>query len=351
MRHRFILLVLSATVLAACGGGGSPMGPSATPTPSPTPPVGTNSLSAVVFYDENGNGVLDAAETVRLPNVTVTAGGRTGVSAPGGGRAVVSSLPAGTQTVSIQADTLPPYYRAGAAVSASLPQAPGTEVALAATLPIGNNRRNRYMAFGDSISAGEGSSDGSGYRSQLLAQLRAYWGQADVVDEGASGTHSDRGEQRMSTALSTVRPAYTLILYGTNDWNSLECRDEFPCYTIDALRSMVRQCRDARSLPVVGTIPPVNPNFVDRDATERNQWVTRMNDLIRPMVQQEGAVLADIQAVFLKEANLAGLFADRIHPNDRGYLIMSREWMRALTSPTATTAPSALPDVFLAPGS
>jgi lysophospholipase L1-like esterase len=168
---------------------------------------------------------------------------------------------------------------------------------------------------------------------------------------GFPGARRDRGEQLMSNSLARDRPAYTLILYGTNDWNSLECRDELPCYTIDALRSMIRQCRDARSLPVVGTIPPVNPNFVDRDATERNQWVTRMNGLIRPMVLQEGAVLADIQAVFLKEANLAGLFADRLHPNDRGYLIMSREWMRAMISPAATTAPSALPDVFRAPGS
>ena len=97
-----------------------------------------------------------------------------------------------------------------------------------ATLPTGTNTANRYMAFGDSISAGEGSSDDLGYRSWLEAELRAYWGKAELRNEGQSGTRSNAGEGRLDGVLARVRPAYTLILYGTNDWNELECKVELP---------------------------------------------------------------------------------------------------------------------------
>ncbi len=84
---------------------------------------------------------------------------------------------------------------------------------------------NVYLAFGDSITWGEGSSDGSGYSDELEADLRAFWGKAGVTKDGAPGTKSNKGESRMGQSLNTYRPAYVLILYGTNDWNDPECRD------------------------------------------------------------------------------------------------------------------------------
>ena len=95
----------------------------------------------------------------------------------------------------------------------------------------------------------------------MLARGRpaSYWGEAELRNGGLAGTRSNAGEGRLDGVLATKRPAYTLILYGTNDWNELECKVAFPCFTIDALRSMVRQAKDRNSLPVLGTIPPVNP--------------------------------------------------------------------------------------------
>ena len=101
---------------------------------------------------------------------------------------------------------------------------------------------------------------------------------------------------------------------------------------------MIRQAKDRNSLPVVGTIPPVNTAYADKSPPERQDWVKRMNDLIRPMVVQENALLADVHAAMLKEGDLTALFFDHVHPNDRGYQIIAREWFRAITTPSASAS-------------
>jgi len=158
-----------------------------------------------------------------------------------------------------------------------------------------------------------------------------------------AGTKSNRGETRVGASLATRRPAYLLILYGTNDWNDGECRNELPCYTITSLRSMVLQARDAGAFPVVGTIPPVNPSYADRDAEARNDWVKRMNELVRAMAKQEGAALAEVHGDFLKQPSLPPLFDDFLHPNDEGYQVIARAFFNAITRPLATSASGRAP--------
>jgi lysophospholipase L1-like esterase len=317
-------LCLSLFLLAACGGS-NPTGPGG----SPTPPAGS-AVSGVVYYDENGNGALDPSESVRLPGVTVTVGGRTGQSA-GEGRFTVSSVPSGVQLASANPDTLPAYFTTGEAATVSVPAS--GQVSVPATLAIGRNRPNVYLAFGDSITAGNGAETSGGYPDYLHADLKTYWGAADMINEGVPGTKSDQGESRLTALLGRHRPAYVLILYGTNDWNDPECRNHFPCYTITALRSMILQARDAQAWPILGTIPPVNPAYVDKDEYERNAWVTRMNKELRTMAQQERVAIAEIHDDFMAQPSLTALFADFLHPNDAGYQVMARSWREAITRP------------------
>ena len=158
----FASLIVAALLASACGGGG-PTSPGGGATPAP---VGSP-VSGVVFYDENANGILDAGEDVRLPGATVNVGGRT-ASSSAGGAFTVTNVPDGAQTA--RAQTLPPYFLAGTAQAIAVPQTAGAPVFVPAVLPVGTNRANRYIAFGDSISAGEGSSGDDGYRGyQVMA--------------------------------------------------------------------------------------------------------------------------------------------------------------------------------------
>ena len=321
-------------VLPACGGGSSsPSGPG----PMTTPVVNFG-VSGVVFYDENANGVLDADENVRLPGATVSVGARTGQSGEEG-RFTVAGVPAGSQVAQAEAGGLPPYYAPGAAVTVSVPQT-GAQLAVPAVLDIGGNLANRYLAFGDSITSGSGGGVGGGYPTYLTADLRSYLGEATIVNAGDPGTKSIEGESRMKRELGRHRAAFTLILYGTNDWNAAVCRNEFPCYTIDALHSMILQARDAGSNPILGTIPPANPAWLDKNATERNIWVAQMNELVRPMARQEGVPIAEIHGDFLAQPSLRDLFFDHVHPNDAGYQVIARSWWNAITSPSSIATAS-----------
>jgi lysophospholipase L1-like esterase len=332
-RLRVAVPVALAALGAACGGGSSPSGPDTGPTPVPGVPV-----SGFVYYDENANGVMDAGETVRFPGVTVSVGERTGQSATGG-HFTVANVPVGPQIAQARPDTLPAYFTPGPQVTVNVP--PSGDVAVPAVLSLGDRKQpNVYLAFGDSITWGEGSGDGSGYRDILREDLRAYWGKADVINDGIPGTKSVVGQARIPGDLAVNRPAYVLILYGTNDWNEPDCRNDFPCYTVDALLSMVQDARSAGVEPVLGTIPPVNPDYTDRGAEDRNDWVTRMNVLVRDMASREKVSVAEIHGDFLKQPDLASLFADFQHPNDAGYRVMSQSFFAAITRPSAASASS-----------
>lgn len=325
-----LLAVALGTLLASCGGG--PSGP--TPVPTPTPPTDVHDVIVVVFYDENGNGRLDESERARVPNVTVAVGSRTAKTEKLTGRAVVTAVPAGTQPVTLRA--LPPFFVPPPPRSVTVPTS--ADALVPATLRIGDNRPNVYMAFGDSITLGEGSSDGNGYVEILEAQLRDHFGRASVINRGDAGTRSTEGVERIPRNLRLIIPAYTLVQYGTNDW--IECKGAVPCVTIDSLRTIVQTVKGARSLPCLATIIPANP---DRNPPERNVWVKQIDVLIRDLARDEGAVLVDLEAAFLREGSLPALFSDHVHPNDRGYRVIADEFFRAITE--AEPSDSAFEDV------
>lgn len=331
--RRASAIVLVSSTLAACGGGPN--------TPTPTPPV--FSLAVVAFYDENGNGRLDADEHGRVPGVTVAVGTRTAQTAAQTGQATVAGVPGGARSVTIRPDSLPPFYVAPAPVPVDVPHA--GEIELPVTLPIGSNLPNRYMAFGDSITVGDGSSDDQGYPPHLEDRLRMHFGMGEVINEGIDGTRTDQGAVRLRSTLPRHHPAFLLLHYGTNDWN--RCDEVVSCFTTDSIRDMIQQAKAANTLPVVATIIPVNVGYDARAPQSRNDYVAEQDELIRTVVAQEGALLVDLEKAFYKAAgdDLSQLFADHVHPNDRGYQIMTDEFFKALTTPSTAMPPSTALDL------
>lgn len=334
-------LLAFALAGVSCGGGSGPG--ASTPVAPPAPILPTFPVSGTVFYDANGNGNRDAGEDGTVPGVVVRFGSASGQSAAAG-RFTVAAVPEGPRTAAVDTASLPPFFVAPAVPALPVPPPAGFDLAVPAGPPIGSNRPYTFMAFGDSITQGDGSRRREGYRRTLQDRLSAYWGvRADVIDQGLSATRSDDGAGRIDDALRGERPAYTLVLYGTNDWNVFACRSVEGCFTRGNIVAMIRSIKARGGLPVVGTIPPVNPAFSDRSAADRNAWIEGTNAVLRPLVRAEGAVVADVHAAMLREAGgesgLPALFSDHIHPNDRGYEAIADAFFRALVTPTAAAQP------------
>ena len=325
-------LLLGVLATGACGGGGS-----TTPGPVPSPTPAGHDLVAVVFYDEDGDGQLSPGEVVRIPDAEVAAGGRTARTEKVTGRAVVRGVPAGTQSVTLRTETLPPFFQGAAPATVEVPAAAGSEVLFPVTLDIGPCRPNLYMAFGDSITRGDGSTFG-GYPPVLQSMLVAHFGGAVLTNQGRDATNSFEGADRARRNVRAQLPAYTLILYGTNDWHAPECQDDprSPrCPTVENLRKMVQAARDFQSLPVVGTIPPVNPAF---NPPGRNEWYEDVNELIRAMAREEGAAVADLYGAFDGQADMSALFSDSVHPSDAGYRLIAEAFFEAIAHGRSTAA-------------
>lgn len=333
---------LAAVSLVACGGGGGSAGPS--PVATPTPVAGAT-VQAVVFYDEDRDGLLSADEPVRIPDVEIVISGRSARSERGTGRATVTGVPDGSFTVEIRSGTLPPFYSAGRLPSVSVPQASGTTVNVPLTLSIGNNTPNVYMAFGDSLTRGQGANPGGDYPTQLQALLGSYLGGAEVVNRGADSTNSYEALERFRRNFRGHTPAYTLVLYGTNDWNDPLCQDIAPCFTIENLQTVVELIKDAESLPVVGLVPPANPAI----NAGRNVWVQDINRFIRAMAESEGAAVADTYATFqAKGGDLSRYFVDHVHFNDAGYKVIAEAFFAGIAGRGVTASSS--PGLGVRPG-
>jgi lysophospholipase L1-like esterase len=336
MRHLstisgYLGALAAGLLAAACGGGGTPSGPS-------EPPVPTYSITATVFYDQNGNGQLDSNENARVPGVEVVIGTGTGTSAPGTGIAGVTGIREGALTAAVRTGSLPPYFEPPPPVPIQVPGG-ATDIRIPLTLPIGGNKPNVYLGLGDSITFGDGSSDRQGYKLKLQNLLGPHFGRAEVQLRGRSGDTSAETAEVTRRTLRDHDPAYTLILLGTNDWQDQMCQKQGPaaCFTIDALRSIVEDVKDWDSLPVLATIIPGNPARVPAG---RNAWYDEMNVRIKALAQEQRITLADLNAEFKAASSLPALFADEVHPNDAGYQVMAQGWFKAITRARSAAASS-----------
>jgi lysophospholipase L1-like esterase len=331
------LLAVLALPLLSCTGGG-------TTDPTDTPPPQNTDVHTVVvtvFEDENRNGRIDGDETLWVPDVEVEIGGKVAKSEKRSGRTTVTGVPRGSHTVSIRASSLPPYYVAGTMPTVESPQAGDANVKVPVQLPIGNSMRaGVYFLSGDSISQGESSTSGRGIRPILQDRLLDHFGRGQVDYRGGGGGRTADGALRLDRDLDSIRPAYTIMNWGVNDWHEPGCSNpaNTDCLLRSNLLSMVRQVRSYGSLPVLSTIIPCNVGVNDMCTAERNTWVRAVNEVIRALARTERVLMIDTGDAFFKAPNLGALYVDHVHPNDAGYAIMADTYFAALTHGTVASA-------------
>jgi acyl-CoA thioesterase-1 len=157
------------------------------------------------------------------------------------------------------------------------------------------------------------------YPSKLRSAFSLrYPGQAiTVVNEGVPGEQTTTAVDRLPSVLDASRPEVLLLqhgandIYGNNRANLLVVRDN--------VRRMIRLARARQVAVLAGTLLPQR-----QGACRGASWalVPEVNDLLRPVIAAEGAVLVDLYEAFGGQAgSLIG--PDGLHPNEAGYQKMA----------------------------
>jgi lysophospholipase L1-like esterase len=190
--------------------------------------------------------------------------------------------------------------------------------------------RTRFMAFGDSFTAGEVTNPATGtsgsittlivvptasYPTVLQSQLRTtYANQASTISVTNAGEPNERildGAQRFPNIYDATRPEAVLLMEGANGLPGVG-----PDISTGVMRIMVQQAKAGGSRVFVGSMIPQVPGR-PRANTPTSELLA-YSATLRLMSQQEGIVFVDLYTAMLADAaTLIG--NDGLHPTEAGY--------------------------------
>jgi lysophospholipase L1-like esterase len=214
------------------------------------------------------------------------------------------------------------------------------------TAPVVRLSRAKFLAFGDSLTAGEVtrptmSPQGNGerlhrlvlvpsasYPTQLLSRLRATYtaqsAQFEVVNAGRAGEWAEDGAIRLPGVISTTRPDVVLLLEGMNDLLALGAPG-VP-RAARAIDLMAKEIRGRGARAFLATLPPTRPTVPQAVPLE---LVQALNTQIRSTALGEGAILVDVYGAIASDvARYIG--TDGIHPTEAGYARIADTFFAAI---------------------
>lgn len=190
-----------------------------------------------------------------------------------------------------------------------------SEDSVVVTVTIVNNRKDIFVAMGDSITTGYALNT---YDDSYVATLSRMWGKT-AVNVGVDGTKSSYGTTLINPILSDYNPRYLTIYYGSNDVGFFG-NDGI----IANLRFIIDKAKENGTIPVVATLGPFFGQWAWRKPS-----VIELNKKIRQMAAEEGVACADLEAAL--NWNSTYIFPDGIHPTGAGHRIIANTFYEALT--------------------
>jgi lysophospholipase L1-like esterase len=208
--------------------------------------------------------------------------------------------------------------------------------------PAARISRTRFLAFGDSFTAGEVTSPtaiapqsigklvvvpAASYPSQLQTQLRiTYTEQGSSIFVTNSGEPGERildGNQRFPGVFDANRPEVLLIMEGANGLPQVG-----PDISTGIMRIMVQHAKNGGARVFVGSMIP---QVAGRPrATTPVSETLAYNNTLQIMSTQEGVTYVDLYNPMLAEAaTLIG--SDGLHPTEAGYRRIAELFFAAIS--------------------
>ena len=192
--------------------------------------------------------------------------------------------------------------------------------------------RTRFMAFGDSITAGEVTAPVGGsliggsashklivlptasYPSVLQGQLTTRYATQTptiaVVNAGNPGESVLSGATRFVDAFAANRPEVVLLMEGVNGLPFVG-----PDVSTEAIRGMAQAAKSRGARVFIGSMVPT---ITGRQRSSDPVYLVVYNDLLRAMAIQEGLVYVDLYNSLMPEVSTV-IGVDGLHPTEAGY--------------------------------
>jgi lysophospholipase L1-like esterase len=207
-------------------------------------------------------------------------------------------------------------------------------------------QRTSFLAFGDSVTAGEVSVPtsigtaldrfpsfklivipGASYPTQLQTLLRTRYitqqTAITVANSGVPGETAASGARRFQGVMSSVRPEVVLLLEGYND---LALGLSFASSAAGAIETMAKEARNRGARVYIASLTP--PRAGGKNALPAD-WVTNLNGRLRSVAAGENAVFVDLyQALVSNVTTYIG--SDGLHPTELGYQRIAETFFNAI---------------------
>lgn len=194
----------------------------------------------------------------------------------------------------------------------------------------------RVIAFG--ASTVQGVPAPLNFESSLFEYLgNCYPGKPILIfNNGIAGETTSQGLLRIDAALNT--PAeFCLILMGSNDAFRITDNLATVSQTISNMRILIEKAKAKNLAVILGTPQYVVETFGSPServlARRRNRNIDLIDNAYRSLAHEYNLKIADINATLGKDVSLYS--PDGIHPNRRGYEVVSLVWFDAISQEIA----------------
>ena len=211
----------------------------------------------------------------------------------------------------------------------------------------------RFVAFGDSMTAGEIPSlglnvftgtfavdPGSAYPRRLeVSLISRYTAQMPTVrNQGLTGEQTADGRRRLTGVIAGGAYDVLTLMEGANDLIEADQRKIGPA--IANMQFMVRDAKSRGMKVFVATLPPQDPLACCPRRGSGAALVGPYNDGLRSMVSAEGVTLVDVNSAFNGDTKTLIDF-DGLHPTAAGYQKIADTFLKSISetleTPAATT--------------
>ncbi|MCX6763417.1 MAG: GDSL-type esterase/lipase family protein, partial [Candidatus Moranbacteria bacterium] len=181
-----------------------------------------------------------------------------------------------------------------------------------------------FVTVGDSVTKGQGSSDGNGYITYLQSDLDAYYGLSTTfVNGGVGGELTPTGLLKGQSNIRDNAPKAVFILEGHND-----AKNTGSAWVAEAvegtLLNLIQYAKSMGATPIIGLLIPHTTD------SAKNSREVELNNLLRTIALEEDVMIADHYTVFSEYPNFtSALYIDDTHPNNAGYEVLANNWYNA----------------------